>query len=286
MGTRIRWIGSLMLLLAAAGARAESLVTAAKILELTPRGLVLMVGTEPLAVEDTPETRWWRSQSSSEREAFRKNEVVHVRIKVDSDPPILREIADEGTWKWLDSIRKTHRKGQIEKMDSKYLHLKFDDGTKFAYRITEKSDVMLQGKPAATLLDLTAGMTVYVRGRLLPTLDTWVLEVTDKAPPAAAAKAPPKSGGSAARPKPVKLPESGKLEGVILSDLPPLNMFDILVDEIRTYHISYNLETKFSFDRRSADRRAIRAGAKVLVTYRRDKFGRLMATKVEVFPTK
>lgn len=261
---------------------AESLVTTAKVLEITPRGFILMVGTEPLAVEDTPDTRCWKAQSSADRDAFAKGETVNVRIKTDSDPPVLREISDERTWKWLDSIRRSTRKGTLEKVDAKFLHLKFEDGSRFSYRITDKSDLKLSGKTNPSTSDLAPGQTVYVRGRLLPNLDTWVIELSDQ-PPAAKPSAKPSGSSSSAKPKAVKLPTSGKLEGIILADMPPLNMFDILVDEIRTYHISYNLETKFSVDRKASDRKGLQKGAAVLVTYKRDKYGRLLATKVEIF---
>lgn len=276
----MRWILAVAMLLVGSASRAESLITAAKILEVTDRGFVLMVGTEPLAVEDTAETKVWRNLSTAKRDALQRGDQVYARIKTDSDPPMLREVADETTWKWLESIRKTARRGTVEKVDAKYLYLRFDDGSKFSYRITDKSDISLAGKPG-TVSDLVVGMAIFVKGRLLPTLDTWVVEISDRAPaakPAATSKSP-----TTKKPKPVQLPASGKLEGVILADMPPLKMFDILVDEVRTFHITYNLETKYYGDGKASDRSVLQRNLKVLVTYKRDKYGRLLASKVEVF---
>ncbi len=266
-------------------ASAETLITAAKVLGITEHGLVLTVGTEPLAVEDSATTRRWYSKAPAQRENFKIGDVVQVRIKTDSDPPMLREIADAATWKWLESVRKSTMKATVEKLDSRMLHVKFADGSRFSYRITEKSDIKLSGKTTAGLNDIAVGMTVYVKGRLLPTLDTWVDELTDVAPlakPATGAN-PAGSSATAKNAKAVKLPATGKLEAVIIADMPGLKMFDILVDEARTYHISCNQETKYFLNGKVADRTVIQKKAKCSVTYKRDQFGRLIASKVEIF---
>lgn len=279
----MRWIVGLAILMIACASWAESLITAAKVLEISERGFVLMVGTEPLAVEDAPDTKFWMKNQGTKRDAVQKGDQVTVRVKVDNDPPVLREMADESTWKWLESIRKTARKATVEKVDSKLLYVRFDDGTKFAYRHTDKSDFKLNGKSNASIADLAAGATIYVKGRLLPSLDTWADEISDTPPVEKPTKTTSKGTKTTKKAKPVKLPASGKLEGILLADMPPLKMFDILVEEIHTYHISYNLETKYYLDRKAADRGALIKQAHCLVTYKRDKFGRLLATKVEVF---
>jgi hypothetical protein len=281
----MRIVFVLLLLLVAVIVSAETLVTSAKVLEIGEGRLVLTVGTEPLAVEVLPETKWWHSMSPSSKVEFKVGDVVHVRIKTDSDPPILREIADSATWKWLDSIRKGVMKATVEKLDSRMLYVRFADGTRFSYRITEKSDISLAGKAKAGITDLAAGMTIYVKGRLLPTLDTWVDEITSVAPagkPVTDPKTGASNSASSAKIKPIKLPATGRLEAEIMTETPTLKMFDVLVDDVRTYHISYNQDTKYFLDGKLADRSVLAKKSKCFVTYKRDQYGRLNASKVEV----
>jgi hypothetical protein len=144
-------------------AGAETLVTEAKILEVTERGFILKVGTEPLVVEDSPETRLWKGYVQAKRDAFAKDEAVGVRVKTDTDPPLLREMADASTWNWLLKIRKEPMKGTIEKVDARSMLVKFADGRSFEYRHSEKTKVNLAGKSAA-LSDLESGKSVYLKG--------------------------------------------------------------------------------------------------------------------------
>lgn len=280
----MRWIVCFAAAMAACLSYSETLVTAAKIAEVTERGLVLMIGTEPVVVEDTSDTRWWRANTLAKKESFRAGDSVQVRIKTDADPPALKEIADLNTWKWLDSVRKEFRPATIEKIDSRMLHVKFDDGTKFSYRFTEKSGLELKDKPSASGSDLSAGMRIYIKGRLLPNLDTWVFMITDT-PPAVTEKKPASGSSkapkvSAAKEKP--LPDSGKLEGRMVTHLPNLRMFDILVDP-KSFHITYDRDTKFYLDKKLMDASILRTGQVVVVTYKRDKYGRLLSSKVEIF---
>ncbi len=280
---RLFFVG--LLIVATHLAIAETLITAAKVLGITEKGIVLTVGTEPLAVEDSAATKRWISKAPAQRESFKVGDTVQVRIKTDSDPPLLREIADSATWKWLELVRKSVMKATVESLDSRMLHVKFADGSRFSYRITEKSDIKLSGKAKSGMTDITAGATVYVKGRLLPTLDTWVDELTDVAPvakPASGANAT-STAATAKNSKAVKLPAAGKLEAKIIADMPNLKMFDILVDEARTYHISCNQETRYFLNSKAADRTALVKNAKCTVTYKRDQYGRLIASKVEVF---
>lgn len=281
---KMRWTICVAILAFARICHCETLVTPAKISEVTERGLVLMIGTEAVVVEDTSETKWWRACTLAKKESFRPGDTVQVRIKTDADPPALKEIADADTWKWLDSVRKEFRPATIEKIDSRMLHVKFDDGTKFSYRFTEKSGLELKDKQSATGNDLSAGMRIYIKGRLLPNLDTWVFMITDTPPPpnerktSAGSAKPPK--GTAIKEKP--LPDSGKLEGRMVTHLPNLRMFDILV-EPKSFHITYDRDTKFYVDKKLMDPSVLRTGQVVVVTYKRDKYGRLLSSKVEIF---
>lgn len=255
---------------------AETLLTEAKIVEVTERGFILQVGTQPLAVEDTYQTKFWIGKMPSKKEVFKAGDGVHCRIKTDADPPQLREMCDRNTWPWLDSARRDYKKGTIEEIDAKYLTLKFDDGSKFSYRATDKSAIKLKGK-AASLTDLEPGQTVWAKGRLLPTLDTFLAELTDAAP-AAAAKEPAAAKGKTPKLEPLKA--EGVLEGAVLRHHGQISMFDIEAD--RVLHITYTASTKFTLDGQNSTKAAIRPQLKARVTYKRDKAGRIIASKVDL----
>ena len=264
-------------------ARAENEILEAKVLEVTEKGFVLQVGTEPLAVDDEHDTKFWKGKSSAKRDDLKPGDAVFARVKVDNDPPVLRELADKETWKWLDKIRKEPQAGTIDKIDSKYLTVKFPDGTKFSYRATDKSKVSLKDKVDAGLSDLKSGQMVYLKGRTLPTLDTWLVEVSDS--PIALPKSASKKS-SESKPKVVRkaaLPESGRLEGHTLVLIPKLSMFDVIASDNRSLHILFNSQTKFFFEGKPATARAIERGLRFSLLYQRDRFGRILATKVELY---
>lgn len=249
----------------------------AKIAETTARGFILQVGSESLTLEDTPSTKFWRDKNSVERTAFNPGDLVTVRVKTNTDPPELREMADRATWKWVDACRKEPQAGQIVKVDDKYLTIRLADGSTFAYRATDKSKVSITGMPNASVTDLQVGQRVYVKGRTLATLDTWLAEVTDVPIPAKPTK---ESKGRKTKAQP--LPAHGKIEGMVLARLPQYRMFD-MIDNALTLHITYRDSTKFYLDGRAVGPAAIQPQQKVVVSYSRDKYGRLVASKVELF---
>lgn len=254
----------------------ETLLTDAKVIERTERGFILQVGTQPLVVEDTYQTKFWQNKTAGKREGFEVGALVHCRIKTDADPPQLREMADRTTWAWLASARKDFKRGIVQELDSKYLVLKFDDGSLFHYRATEKSAVKLKGR-AASLTDIEPGMIVWAKGRLLPTLDTFLVEVTDVMP-AATAKEPTAAKGKIPKMEPLKA--EGVLEGTIIRHHANISMFDIETD--RALHITYTAATKFTLDGQPATKAAIQQKLIAKVTYKRDKAGRIIASKVDL----
>ncbi|MBC8066509.1 MAG: hypothetical protein H7Y17_16885 [Chlorobia bacterium] len=250
---------------------------------MTEKGFVLQVGTEPLAVDDEHDTRFWKGKTIAKRDSLKPGDAVFARIKVDNDPPILREIAEKETWKWLDKIRKEPQGAVIEKVDSKYVTVKFSDGSIFAYRATDKSKVQLKDKEDPSLSDLKVGQAVYVKGRTLPTLDTWLVHISDTPIPLAASKS---KSTSAKKEKVVRgpaLPESGKLTGHTLVNIPKLSMFDVIASDNRSLHISYNAQTKFFFEGKPCTPSAIERGLRFVLLYQRDRFGRILGTKVELY---
>jgi len=254
------------------------MVTEAKILEVTERGFILRVGTEPLAVEDSAETRIWRSYARTGRDAFKKDDTIGVRIKTDSDPPIVREMADVGTWRWLNQLRKEPVRATVEKVESKTMKVKLDDGKAFEFRISEKTDITIGGKECG-LSDLTPGMTVYLKGRLLPTLDTWLEKVSDRPLAVKAAASKP-----AAKPKPLPpLPASGSFTGTVEGVLANLKMFDVTATDGRKLHITYSAATLFQMENEPAKPDRLTKGMRCVVHYKRDKTGRILASKVDLF---
>lgn len=260
--------------------RAESLVTPAKVIRVTESGMVLQIGTEPLAVDTNSKTRYWKGRAPGKREAYNAGENVMVRINTKEDPPELKEIACDASWKWLEEIRKKALKGTVEKMDSKFLTVKFPDGTSFAYRATEKSEVNLKGK-AASLGDLTPGAVVYVKGRTLPTLDIWAVTISDVAPPEpkSASKSSKSEGPQKAKLKP--LDSTGTIQAEVISHTPEIRMFDIDQDG-RKLHITYTTSTVFVLDTKSARASDLANGQQARITYKRDKAGRIVASRVEL----
>ena len=271
----------MLTLQAAAAVRAENEILEGKVLEITERGFVLQVGTEPLAVDDEHDTRFWKAKNAAKRDDLKVGDSIMARVMVDNDPPVLREIADKETWKWLDNIRKQPQSATIEKVDSKYVTVKMTDGSKFMYRATDKSKVQLKDIPDAGLSDLKVGQQVYLQGRTLPTLDTWLVLVSDTPIPAKKTKESTSKKEKVTR-APV-LPESGNLTGHTLANIPKLSMFDVIASDNRSLHISYNSQTKFYLEGKSCKPEAIERGMTFTLSYRRDRFGRILATKVELF---
>jgi hypothetical protein len=275
-GGFLRLMACAAAVLAAACACAKTLVTEAKILKVTERGYVLAVGTQPLAVEDTPGTKRWSGRKPAERGAFGEGALVVVRLNVDTDPPTLREIADRETQTWLDGLRKNFVKGKIESRDAKYLVLRLEDGATFAYRATDRSKLELQGKAVATLADLETGMTVWAKGRLLPSLDTWLAELRDT-PPSVQPKAPK----APERPKLQPLAPAGTLQGTIRGVTATLRLLEVEAQG-RTLHFVCPQNCEFRGPGGKISFEGLRAGAAVKIAYKRDAQGRLLASSVEV----
>lgn len=167
----------------------------------------------------------------------------------------------------------------MEKVDDKYITLRLADGTTFAYRATEKSQIKLKGKPDARAADLEPGMKVHAKGRTLATLDTWLVELSDTPFPTKATAEKPKPSA-----KPAALAASGRLEGSIVAHLAQYKMFDIDRDQTKL-HITYTEATKFFLDGNAVKAASIQPRQRVAVTYTRDKYGRILASKVELFST-
>jgi hypothetical protein len=262
-------------------AHAETLITESKIISVSEGGFVLQVGTQPLVVEDNYQTRFLRNKESVKRDAFKAGDMVVCRIKTDADPPQLREIADKATWQWLDDIRKKPQRGTITKIDAKYVTLKLDIGGSHSYRATDKSDVLIGGKPGS-LGDLHNDMVVYIKGRTLPTLDTFADVISNQAIVVAKKETTTPAKGQKTKKMDPLVPE-GLLTGTVTGVHGEILMFDIQAD--RTLHITYTSSTKFTLDGANASSSNLAIGLGVKITYKRDKSGRINASRVDLNKT-
>ncbi len=76
---------------------------------VSPQLLTVTTGKTSTQVSITTKTRWWRSRTPSQPEAFQQNQlvVVHVRHLRSHPTPVAVEVADAASWRWLVIIRKT-----------------------------------------------------------------------------------------------------------------------------------------------------------------------------------
>jgi hypothetical protein len=262
-------------------ANAETLITESKIISVSEGGYILQVGTQPLAVEDNYQTRFLKNKEAAKRDAFKSGDLVVCRIKTDADPPQLREMADKATWQWLDDIRKKPQRGTITKIDSKYVTLKLDIGGNHSYRATDKSDVLIGGKPG-TLADLHLDMVVFIKGRTLPTLDTFADVISNQAIVVAKKESTAKPSAQKTKKMDPIVPE-GMLSGTVTGVHGEILMFDIQAD--RVLHITYNSATKFSLDGANGSASSLAVGLGARITYKRDKTGRIIASRVDLNKT-
>lgn len=255
---------------------AETLLAEAKIASIDARGFILKIGTEEVPVEDESSTRFWKSKDVAKKEQFVVGDEVGVRIKIDSTPAVVREMADLDTWKWLNRVRKEVVSGTVVKAESKFVTLRLEDSSTFTFRISDKTDLKVKGQDVS-VTDLAEGQKLYAKGRLLPSLDTWLVSLSDTEP---AAKTTTKSKST--KEKSLRISAAGKLRGVVDHHLPAHGMFDIWY-EGRLLHITYTAKTTFTWGKEKTGPGDLRKGVGVDITYKRDSFGRLIASKVELF---
>lgn len=262
-------------------ATAQVLVAPAKILEISPDRVVLDVNGMRTVVAVAKSTRFWRERKPVAVLRFGVGDAVLARIQTRGIPATLMEVSDLETGKWLDSVRRLPQPAVVERLDGKNLWVRFEDGSRFGYRATDKSVVRLGAKGAGKLTDLRPGMSVFVKGRLLPGLDTWLAEVSD-APIASPAAQPASSPAQSDKLPP--LPPSGSVEGVVKSLAPWIPMIDIVTSGGRLLHITVDEKTEFYRAGERTTMAAVTAGTRVAVVYSRDASGRIFASKVQVFP--
>ena len=267
-----------LLMLVAALCMGETLTTKAKIATVSERGFVFTIGTEAVPSEDDTQTRFWKQFKPAKKEDFAIGESVAVRLKTDGVPTVVREIADEPTAEWLARIRQESVSCIVVKVDAKNMTVRFESGPEFSYRYSDKSKVTVGGS-TVSVSDLKQGQKVYVKGRLLPTLDTWVVEATDVKPVAVAKAGKTKKE---AQPKPLKIASSGKIKGVVDLHQPQFWMVDLVIEK-RLVHVTYTSSTIIKLEGSKANASAIQRGLWAEVLYRRDIYGRLIASEIKLY---
>ncbi len=263
----VLWLGG--------AALGETLITDAKISEVKDHGFVLAIGSEMVPVEDGYGTHYWAGRAKSNRAAFQVGEDVTVRVKTDAAPAELREMSDRPTWKWLDRIRKDTIPIVVKDVQAKTLTASLDDGSTFEYRWTQKTEVTLRGA-RVTPTELKPGQRLFAKARTLPSLETFLAKASDDAGLIV------KKATKAKRTRAKKLPGTGGLVGNVLGPANAFSMFDIMSDNIKL-HITFTPRTAFKLDGGKVTARDVAPGQEAHIAYSRDRFGRIIASKVELF---
>ncbi|CUU37610.1 MAG: DUF5666 domain-containing protein [Armatimonadetes bacterium] len=124
---------------------------------------------------------WWEKKPLAlEKLAEHTGKRVMVRMSVDTGrKPIVRELADPDTWKWLDTVRRGVVKGVLKALDEETLTLEFPDKSEFTYRHNARTQWEKGGQPASPE-DFKQGEVVFIAPRLLSNLDTLAQAVSDR----------------------------------------------------------------------------------------------------------
>ncbi len=258
----------------------------AKVVSVDSGSITLSVGKETFSATTDSKTKIWVKRATGELTGYTKDSMVFIRLKKDTAPALLREIADGESQKWLDKVRKTIVGGKLKELSEKYATFALDDGTDLSYRATAKSKVFIKAKEG-TLADLKIGDHYFLKGRTLATLDIWLVSASDEAPPKLAPASSPQKGSSVkTTKKPSKsvgspLGTVGTIETVVDFTNFDLHLFDVTYGGM-TIHINYGPATEFYLRRKKVNAGALFVGVPVKIWYRRDQFGRVFATKVEL----
>jgi len=140
------------------------------------------VGRPPINASLHKKARLWLNQQPASTDQFREmvGKSVMVRLSLGTATrPIIREMADPATWKWLERVRRGVVQGKLVSIEEDYLILEFADKSRFAYKVTRSTQLIREGTPA-TLEQFSIGETLYLAPRLLSNLDTMALAVSNR----------------------------------------------------------------------------------------------------------
>jgi hypothetical protein len=266
----MRLLACFVLIVCAHFCLAESVVARARIVEITESGFVLGVGTESMSTQVEKTTRYWRDMTPAKKLDFLPGDSVMVRINEATTPASVREVADIASGEALAAIRKETLSCTVLKVDLKTVLVQMEGRIEFAYRYTEKSKLEIGGM-AAHFGELKKGQRLFIKGRFLSSLDTWIVSASDVKPKD---ESPQKSRST--------IPSSVKIQGVVDLHQPPFSMVDLYIDE-RLVHVIYTPRTVVKLEGSKTSFAAIERGLWARILVRRDQFGRLIASQIELF---
>jgi hypothetical protein len=166
------------------GAWAETEIFLARLERFDPLNDIIVLTRSGRAVINASfhkKIRLWLNQQPVSVEQFSTmvGKSVMVRLSVGTAVrPIVREMADPDTWKWLEKVRRGVVQGKWVGFEDDYLILELADKSRFAYKLAPSTRIVRDGKPAS-LEDFAPGETLYIAPRLLSNLDTMALAISN-----------------------------------------------------------------------------------------------------------
>ncbi len=252
---------------------AETEIFLATLAQFDPEGNAIVLkraGKPDMNATLHKKPRLWLNKQPVDAEQFRKMEgkQVMARVSVGTQVrPVVREMADPDTWKWLDKVRRGVVKGTLQGVEDNYLLVELPDKTRFAYRFTPKTRFERDGKPA-TIEDFAIGETLYLAPRLLSNLDVMLLSVSNTEKDA-------NIGRERALPS---------IQGTIQSIDRQKKLLKVLTRAGDTREIRYDENTEFTFKGKAVKVEQIKPPARATIHRTRDDEGNDYARKVTIHP--
>ena len=174
----MRWTTCVALCLTTVLGWAETEIFLATLAQFDPDGGTIVLkrtGKPDMNATLHKKPRLWLNKQPADIEQFRQLEgkQVMARVSVGTQVrPVVREMADPDTWKWLEKVRRGVVKGTLIGVENNYLIFEFPDKTRFAYKFTPKTRFERDGTPRGiTMLlpiaaDLGAGRGATVQALL------------------------------------------------------------------------------------------------------------------------
>jgi len=299
VGIRFACVAALVVLLFMR-AGAENLLAYATVKEISAKSVTVALDSGPQTAIINDKTHAYRKMAVVAPSEFLVGDRVRVRIKLDGKEPVLREIMDAASEKWIDRIRHEYIRAEVKSTEPGKVTVKLDDETEFTYKITPSTKIEQKGMAVGGSA-LTPGATFWVKGKGLSSLDTQLSHATDAAPdtkpttktnsktklsdasppPSAKereSKAPTKSTKSSYS---NRLPYTTTADGTVDLVLSNLGQLDLKVAG-RLMHFRWTPRTQFFIGENPAGWQDLTIGLPVTVYYFRDGVGRLVLSRVQL----
>lgn len=269
----MRTVSCLLLCAVLASALAETEIFLATLTKFDPEGnsiILKRTGKPDMNATLHKKPRLWINKQPVDVEQFRQMEgkQVMARVSVGTQVrPVVREMADPDTWKWLDKVRRGIVKGTLQAVENNYLIIELPDKTRFAYKFTPKTRFERDGKPA-TIEDFAIGETLYFAPRLLSNLDTMLLSVSNTEKDA-------QIGRKRALPS---------IQGTIQSINRQKKIMKVLTRAGDLREIRYDEKTEFTFKGKTIKVEQIKPPVRATIHRTRDEEGNDYARRVTILP--